>query len=85
MLTSNVVIWSPLLNCLVPFRLPSRPIEAGCNWLELPLVVREQFRRLVGYVIFTVQLIVYSFEKSFQQLVMYPWLLMWSYMEDGRN
>ena len=55
MLTSNVVIWSPLLNFLVPFRLrlppPSPPTEAGCNWLEHPLVVREQFfRRLVGYV-----------------------------------
>ena len=55
MLTSNVVIWSPLLNFLVPFRLPLPPslppTEAGCNLLELPLVVREQFfRRLVGYV-----------------------------------
>ena len=51
MLTSNVVIWSPLLNFLVPFRLPLPPTEAGCNWLELPLVIREQlFRRLVGYV-----------------------------------
>ena len=37
------------LSFLVPFRLP--PTEAGLNWLELPLVVREQFfRRLVGYV-----------------------------------
>ena len=63
MLTSNVVIWSPLLNFLVPFRLPSLrpppppppPTEAGCNWLELPVVVREQFfRRLVGYVYNTV-------------------------------
>ena len=55
MLTSNVVIWSPLLNFLVPFRLPfplPPPTEAGCNSLELPLVVREQFfRRLVGYVL----------------------------------
>ena len=47
MLTSNVAIWSPLLNFLVP----SSPTEAGRNSLELPLVVREQFfRRLVGYV-----------------------------------
>ena len=53
MLTSNVVIWSSLLNFLVSFRLPlpPPPTEAGCNWLELPLVVQEQFfRRLVGYV-----------------------------------
>ena len=49
MLTSNLVIWSPLLTFLVPFSPP--PTEAGCNWLELPLVVREQFfGRLVGYV-----------------------------------
>ena len=52
-ITSNV-IWSPLLNFLVPFRLltpPPPPTESGCNWLELPLVVREQFFwRLVGYV-----------------------------------
>ena len=49
MITSNVVVWSPLLNFLVPFRLP--PTEAGCDWLELSLVVREQFfLRLVGYV-----------------------------------
>ena len=28
------------------------PRLAGCNWLELPLVVREQsFRRLVCYVL----------------------------------
>ena len=51
MLTSNVVIWSPLWNFLVPLRPP--PTEAGCNWLELPLVVQEQFfRRVVGYVFF---------------------------------
>ena len=50
MLTSNVVIWSPQLNFLVPFRLPPLT-EAGCNWLELPVVVREQFvRHLVGNV-----------------------------------
>ena len=48
MLTSIVVIWGPL-NFLVPFRLP--PTKAGCNWLELPLVLREPFfQRLVGYV-----------------------------------
>ena len=53
MLTSNVVSWSALLNFLVPFSPQSPPTEAGCNWLELPLVVREQFfRRLVGYVYF---------------------------------
>ena len=51
MLTSNVVILRPLLNFLVLFMLPP-PTEAGCSWLELLLVVREQFfRRLVGYVL----------------------------------
>ena len=45
MLTSNVVIWSPLLNFLVPFKLPPPPTEAGCNSFEFPLVVREQFFR----------------------------------------
>ena len=50
MLTSIVVIRRPLLNFLVPFRPPPRT-EAGCNWLELSLVVQEQFfRRSVGYV-----------------------------------
>ena len=45
MLTSNVVI----VIFLVQFRPP--PTGAGFTWLELPLVVREQFfRRLVGYV-----------------------------------
>ena len=40
------------MNFLVPFSLPLPPAtETGCNWLELPLVVREQFfRHLVGYV-----------------------------------
>ena len=53
MLTSNVVIWSPLLNFKAkPLPPPPRlTTEASCNWLELPLVVQEQFfRRLVGYV-----------------------------------
>ena len=62
MLTSNVVIWSPLLNFLVPFRFPIPPTELGCSWLELPLVVREQlFRRLIGYVTFSWELTAMQF------------------------
>ena len=64
MLISNVVIWSPLLNFLVLFMLPLPP-TAGCNWLELPLVVREQFfRRLVGYVLNKLFLRCYGFSFS---------------------
>ena len=34
-----------------PLVILAPPTEAGCNRLELPQVVREQFfRRLVGYV-----------------------------------
>ena len=62
MLTSNVVIWSPLLNLLVSFRLalPAHPppppppppwLKQATIHLELPQVVREQlFRRLIGFV-----------------------------------
>ena len=68
MLTSNVVIWSPLLNFLVgsPYLpTPPPPIEAGCNWFELPLVVREQFFwRLAGYVLFSQR----KFFELFQDL-----------------
>ena len=69
MLTSNVVIWSPLLNFLVSFRLPLTPApppKAGCNSLELPLVVPEQFfQRLDGYVIITWNAVIWSFFVDF--------------------
>ena len=43
--------WTSLSHLGSP-SLPTSPsTEAGFNWLELPLVVREKFvRRLVGYV-----------------------------------
>ena len=52
MLTSNVVIWTFLSQLGSSLLLPlPHSTEAGCNSLELPLVVREQlFRRLVGYI-----------------------------------
>ena len=41
---SNEVIWCPHSKFSnSPF--PHSPTEAGCNWFELPLVVREEFFR----------------------------------------
>ena len=73
MLTSNGVNFSPLLNFSVPFRLPPST-EAGCDWLELAVVVREQIlRRLVSYVwlkiifLFPPSLVIFTFSTSVVQ------------------
>ena len=73
MLNSNEVIWSPVLNFLVSITTPLST-ETGCNWLEIPVVVREQiFRLLVGYVwlkivcLFPPSLLIFTFLTTIVQ------------------